>query len=249
MSIIRPVLALLLALAAQLLHAQPLTVSAAASLSDAFREIGKAFEATRHGVVVRFNFAASGVLLQQIAQGAPVDVLASADAETMQRAQERKLIDAATRRDFAANTLVLVTPLADAVGIKALADLRHPAVRRIALGKPASVPAGRHARSALEQAGLLPLLEPRLVPADSVRQALDYVARAEVEAGFVYRTDAIALPDRVRIVQPVAGTGPIRYPAAVVSDSRHQPLAREFVQFLASDTAQQILARLGFGRP
>ena len=95
----------------------------------------------------------------------------------------------------------------------------------------------------------MPLLEPRLVPADSVRQALDYVARAEVEAGFVYRTDAIALPDRVRIVQPVAGTGPIRYPAAVVSDSRHQPLAREFVQFLASDTAQQILARLGFGRP
>ena len=227
--------------------AQTLTVSAAASLSDAFREIGKAFEATRPAVAVRFNFAASGVLLQQLAQGAPVDVLATADTETMQRATERKLVDAATRRDFAGNTLVLVTPSSDA-GIKSLADVRQPAVRRIALGKPALVPAGRYARNALEQTGLLPLLEPRLVPADSVRQVLDYVARGEVEAGFVYRTDAMAMPDRVRIVQTVATPAPITYPAAVVSDSRHASLGREFVQFLASDAAQQILARYGFGR-
>lgn len=248
MSVIRPVLVLLLALAAQLVHAQTLTVSAAASLADAFRDIGKAFEAARPGVALRLNFAASGVLLQQLTQGAPVDVLASADAETMQRAQERQLVDAASRRDFAVNTLVLVTPPAD-TGIQSLDDLRRPAVRRIALGKEASVPAGRYARSALEQAGLLPDLQSRLLPADNVRQVLDYVARGEVDAGFVYRSDALAMPGRVRIVQGVATRLPIRYPAAAVADSRQPALARDFVQFLASDTAQKILTQHGFGRP
>src|SRR3954468_1244095 len=101
--------------------AQQITVSAAASLTDAFKELGPKFEASKPGVSVRFNFAASGVLLQQIAQGAPVDVFASADQETMNRGAEQKLIDAATRRDFAANSVVLITPAANALPIRQLA--------------------------------------------------------------------------------------------------------------------------------
>lgn len=243
----------LLALLAGLLPlgaaAQALTVSAAASLTEAFREIGTRFEAARPGTQVRFNFGASGALAQQIVQGAPADVFASADQEAMDRVAQRQVIDAVTRRDFARNTLVLAVPARDAPPIAGLADLGSPAVRRIALGKPASVPAGRYARQALEAAGLWGTLAPKLVFADSVRQALDYVARGEVEAGFVYATDAALLPGKLQVALTVAGHPPITYPAAAVRDSRQPALARAFVDFLATPEAQAVLARRGFSPP
>lgn len=229
--------------------AQQLTVSAAASLSDAFKEIGPKFEATRPGSTLRLNFAASGVLIQQISQGAPVDVFASADPETMQRGIDQKLIDADTRRDFAANTLVLIVPAQQGTAVAKLADLAQPAARRIAIGKPASVPVGRYTRQALETAGHWAAVEPKLVYADSVRQVLDYVARGEVEAGFVYRTDAALMPGKVKIVQTVEGHAPVRYPAAVVADSKQKALARDFVAYLNGAEGQAMLARFGFARP
>lgn len=229
--------------------AQQLTVSAAASLTEAFREIGARFEATRPGVTVRFNFAASGVLVQQIAQGAPVDLLVSADQDTMDRAASQRLIDAATRRNFAANTLVLVEPAQGGQGLTSLPDLARTAVRKIAVGKLATVPVGRYTRQALESARLWERLEPKLVFADSVRQVLDYVARGEVEAGFVYRTDATLMADRVRVVMVVPGHAPVTYPLAVVSDSRHKALAGELAAFISSTSGQQVLARHGFGKP
>ena len=235
-----------------LASAQQLTISAAASLTDAFKDIGPRFEATRPGVKLRLNFAASGVLIQQIVQGAPVDVLASADAETMNRGVEQRLIDAETRRDFAANTLVLVVPALDGAPravVTGLADLTGPAFKRIAIGKPASVPVGRYTQQALETAGLWAPLQPKLVQADSVRQVLDYVARGEAEAGFVYRTDATLLAGKVSVVQTVQGHAPVRYPVAVVSDSRQKTLARDFAAFLLGAEAQAILARYGFGKP
>jgi molybdate transport system substrate-binding protein len=226
--------------------AQQLTVSAAASLTDAFKEIGPRFQAAKPGATVRFNFAASGVLLQQIAQGAPVDVFASADQETMNRGTAQKLFAADTRRDFAANELVLVTPPGGAV--KALRDLAQPGVKRIAVGKPASVPVGRYTQQALESSQLWADLQPKLVFADNVRQVLDYVSRGEVEAGFVYRTDA-TLKDKVRIAMRVGGHTPVTYPVAVVADSRQAALARDFVAFLSGADAQAVLARHGFGTP
>ncbi|HEY0953203.1 MAG TPA: molybdate ABC transporter substrate-binding protein [Roseateles sp.] len=227
--------------------AQQLTVSAAASLTDAFKEIGPKFEAAKPGTTVRFNFAASGVLLQQIAQGAPVDVFASADQDTMNRGAEQKLIAADTRRDFAANALVLVTPLDGTV--KALRDLAQPAVKRIAVGKVASVPVGRYTQQALEGAQLWAPLAPKLVFADNVRQVLDYVSRGEVEAGFVYRTDAGLARDKLRIAMTVGGHAPVTYPVAAVADSKQAALARDFVNFLSAAEAQAILARYGFAKP
>lgn len=227
--------------------AQSLTVSAAASLTDAFKEIGSRFEAARPGVTVRFNFAASGVLLQQIAQGAPVDVFASADQDTMDRAAAQQLIAADTRRDFASNALVLVAPQAGPV--TRLGDLARADVKRIAVGKPASVPVGRYTRQALEAAQLWAALQPKIVFADNVRQVLDYVSRGEVDAGFVYRTDAEVASDKLRVAQVVAGHAFVTYPAAVVADSRQAALAREFAAFLGGAEAQALLARYGFGRP
>ena len=229
--------------------AQQITVSAAASLTDAFKALAPKFEATKPGATVRFNFAASGVLLQQIAQGAPVDVFASADQETMGRAADQKLIDAATRRNFAGNALVLIEPLRDAAGIRALQDLVGAGVRKIAIGKTATVPVGRYTRQVLEGAGLWSVLEPKFVQADSVRQVLDYVARGEAEAGFVYRTDAAVMGDKVRVALAPATAMPVSYPVAVVADSRQKALAGDFVAFLSSDSAREVLARYGFGTP
>lgn len=229
--------------------AQPITVSAAASLTEAFREIGPRFEAARPGVTVRFNFAASGVLIQQIVQGAPVDVFVSADQETMDRGVREQVLDPRTRRDFARNTLVMVAPAQGAPALAGPADLTRPEVRRIAVGKLATVPVGRYTKEALEAARVWAAVEPKVVFADNVRQVLDYVARGEVEAGFVYQTDAALVRDRVRVVATLGGHSPITYPAAVVTESRGRTPAAQFVEFLSSAEAQAILAKHGFRKP
>jgi molybdate transport system substrate-binding protein len=237
--------------------AQPLTVSAAASLGDALREIGARFEARRPGVKLRFNFAASGMLLQQIAQGAPVDVLVSADEQTVARGIELKLLDASSRQNLASNTLVMVVPAAapaapaslHSPALANLVDLARPSVRRVAVGKPATVPLGRYTQQALQAAQLWGRIEPKLVFGDNARQVLDYVARGEVEAGVVYRTDAALANKRVRVVLALVGHSPITYPALVVAESRQPTLAREFHAFLSGSEAQAVLARFGFGKP
>jgi molybdate transport system substrate-binding protein len=229
--------------------AQQLTVSAAASLTDAFKEIGTKFEASKPGTTVRFNFAASGVLIQQISQGAPVDVFASADQETMNRGVDQKLIDPDTRRDFAANSVVLVVPAQGGLDLKALADLSRPDVKRIAIGKTETVPVGRYTKQSLEASNLWATLEPKFVQADSVRQVLDYVARGEVEAGFVYRTDAAIMADKVKVVLTAGGHTPVTYPVAVVSESKQKALAKDFAEYLRSPAAQEVLARFGFAKP
>lgn len=229
--------------------AADLTVSAAASLGNAFRELAPLFEARHPGTRVVFNFAASDALLAQVARGAPVDVFASADEETMDRAAGRQLLASGSRRTFTRNALVVVVP-ADAKARPAvLADLQQPAFRRIALGSPASVPAGRHARSVLQAAKLWTSVEPRAVFAQNVRQALDYVARGEVEAGFVYATDALIMKDKVMVALIVPTATPILYPAAAIAGSANIDAARRFVEFLLSPEAQAVLARQGFLKP
>jgi molybdate transport system substrate-binding protein len=229
--------------------AAEITVSAAASLTTAFKALAPLFAAANPGVDVRLNFASSGALLQQMAAGASVDVFASADAETMDRAQSRKLIDAAWRRDFASNTLVLVVPATAAAAPSALADLARPEFERIAIGLPASVPVGRYTKGALDAAGLWAAIEPKMIRANNVRQALDYVARGEVDAGFVFATDAATMPGKVRIAFTVPTATPILYPVAPVAGSSNPAHARRFVEFLSSQAARAVLMRHGFGTP
>ncbi len=231
------------------LRAQELVVSAAASLTNAFQAVGQAFEKAAPGRKVIFNFAASGPLLAQIQQGAPVDVFASADQETMNRAASARLLAEGTRADFARNTLVLVVP-AKAANVPAdLKALTAPAYKRIGTGTPATVPAGRYTLEAVQQAGLAEALQPRWIYGESVRQVLNYVARAEVDAGFVYRTDAMVEPDKLRIAATIATGTPVRYPIAQIAASRQPALARDFIAFVRSDEGQAILARFGFSRP
>ena len=229
--------------------AQELTISAASSLGNAMRDIGSSYQAAHPGVKLSFNFAASGALLAQLQQGAPVDVFASADLDTMDRAEAAKLTRPETRLNFAANELVLVSPLSRPPAARTLAGLAGAGVRRIAVGTPSSVPAGRYAQAALEAQGLWIALAPKLVFADNVRQALNYVSRAEVDAALVYRTDALIDTAQVRIDAVLPTAQPVLYPIAVVALSRHAAAAAEFVRFVAGPPGQAVLARHGFRSP
>lgn len=242
-------LGLVLLLACGSAHADDITVSAAASLTNAYTDLARQFEAQAPGTKVNLNFGASGVLLQQMAQGAPVDVFASADQATMDKAVSRKLIDTATRRDFATNALVLITPLQDGPAVASVQDLTSTAIKRIAIGKPATVPVGSYTQQVLQSAQLWSALEPKMIQADSVRQVLDYVGRGEVDAGFVYRTDAAIMPDRVKVAAMVHTAQPVSYPIAVLTDSRNKALAGKFVDFILSPAGRAVLDRYGFGKP
>lgn len=229
--------------------AADLTVSAASSLSNAFRELAPLFESRNPDVKVQFNFAASGALLQQIAKGAPVDVFASADQETMDQAQSQGLVRANERRNFASNALVVIVPAQAARVPNALNALSQPGYQRLAIGVPASVPVGRYARGVLEKAGLWSAIEPKMIGAQNVRQALDYVARGEVDAGFVYATDAALMPDKVKIALRVPTEQAILYPVAPIAASSNHASAEKFVAFVHSAQAQAVLAKYGFGKP
>lgn len=229
--------------------AAELTVSAASSLTESFRELGAAYEKANPGSKVDFNFAASGVLLQQIARGAPVDVFASADEATMDQAQQQDLLLPGTRAVFALNALWVVVPPQAPAAPRTLQDLAGRGVQRIALGNPDSVPVGRYAKGALQAAGLWPAVQGKAITTQNVRQSLDYVARGEVDAGFVYATDAQAMPDRVRRAFEVPVAGRIAYPLAVVRTSTQPSEARRFAAFVGSAHGQAILRRHGFGKP
>ncbi len=229
--------------------AADIIVSAAASLTNAFNDIGKEFEKTNPGHKVLFNFAGSGALLRQIARGAPVDVFASADQDTMDKALAQNLVVRSSRADFTRNTLVVVVPADAGLGIPDLKGLGAESVKRIAISNPETVPVGKYSKAALEAAGLWEGLKARMINTQNVRQSLDYVARGEVDAGFVYATDAAAMPGRVKSVFPVATQTPITYPIAVVKGNGKENLAVKFVEFVKSGEAQGILARYGFLKP
>lgn len=241
--------AALLATAAAAASAGELLVSAASSLTSAFKEVAQAYEAQHPGSKVALNFAASGALLQQIAKGAPVDVFASADQETMDMAQKQGLVAAAARRDFVRNSLVLVVPVDARFHVKQLNDLAQPGVARVAISNPASVPVGRYAQRALEAAKLWPQLQAKAITTQNVRQSLDYVARGEVDAGFVYRTDAALMKTKVKVAFEVPLDVAVRYPIAAVGASANAAEAKRFVDFMLAPAAQAILARHGFLKP
>jgi molybdate transport system substrate-binding protein len=224
-----------------------LLVSAAASLTNAFTEMKEPFEKAHPGTTLVLNFASSGALLKQMEQGAPVDVFASADQVTMDKASP--MIDASTRMDFAGNVLVLIVPVEGGLPLTAPEELKGEQVKLVAIGNPDSVPAGRYTKGALEAAGLFDPLTSKFVLAESVRQALDYVARGEVQAGFVYATDAVLRADKVKVAAEVAGHKPISYPIAVLQASANKDMGLAFIEFVMGEEGQAILARYGFKKP
>ena len=225
---------------------EELIVSSASSLTNVIKDIGRAFETENKDTKVIFNFAGSGALYIQIANGAPVDVFASADQLTMDQAEKEKLIVPVTRKNFARNTLVLVTPIDLKIPVLNLQGLSQPQVKRIAIGKTDTVPVGRYSKEVLVNNKLWDKLAPKLIMANSVRQVLDYVTRGEVDAGFIYKTDAAVSKESVKIVEYLDGHTPVVYPIAVVAASKKQDRAEKFLDFVLSLKGQEILSKYGF---
>ena len=228
--------------------AQDVTLSVAISLKDAVEELGRQFAAGRPGVTLRYNFGASGDLQKQIEAGAPVDLFLSAATRQMDELEKQKLIVVASRKAFARNVLTVIKPADSKVDITSANDLLEARVTRIVIGQPKTVPAGQYAEESLRKLGLWDRLQPKLVFSENVRQALDYVARGEVDAGFVYTTDAATRAQGVKeAFRPPEDTyRPVVYPGAVVAASKQAALAQAFLDLLSGPQGRTVLAKYGF---
>ena len=222
-----------------------LTISSAASLQDALTEVESAYRARHANVDFRNNFGSSGTLAREIEQGAPVDVFVSAAAKPMDDLEREGLTAVGTRENILRNSLVLIAPLDSK--LHGFAELGDRSTRLIAIGDPASVPAGQYAQQALVALHIYDRLKARLVLGKDVRQVLTYVETGNADAGLVYATDA-QTSGRVRVVAaaPDSSHDPIVYPAAVVKSSGSQEESHRFVEFLGSNEARAIFAKRGF---
>src|SRR5262245_39732138 len=226
--------------------ATDLHVFAAASLTDAMKEIGASFKKESR-INVSFNFGASNLLARQIEEGAPVDIFVSADEAKMDQLQKAGLINSSSRRDLLGNSLVIVAPADSSLTIGTTADLLKPGIRKVALADPAAVPAGIYAREFLTHEGLWEKLKAKVVPTENVRAALAAVESGNVDAAFVYKTDA-AISKRVRVIYSVQerDSPAISYPIAILKEAKNRGAAEQFERYLKSASATEVFERFGF---
>jgi molybdate transport system substrate-binding protein len=227
-------------------NADELLVSAAASLTDAMKEIGARHE-KQTGDKLLFNFGGSSLLARQIEEGVPADVFASADEAQMDRLEKAGRLERGTRCDLLTNALVIVARQDSPLQINSVADLASSNVSRIAIADPQSVPAGLYARQLLANAGIWERVRDKIVPAENVRAALAVVEAGNADLGIVYTTDAASGATRVLFNAPAELSPKITYPVAVMANSAHSGAAKRFLTFLKSSEAAQIFQRAGFG--
>jgi molybdate transport system substrate-binding protein len=224
------------------------TVFAAASLTDALKEVGAAYKADT-GKTAKFSFAASSALARQIeASGGGADIFMSADSEWMEYLDSRGFINHASRKNLLGNHLVLVAPSDSNLTIVITPHFNLLGALnggRLSIADPDSVPAGKYARASLTSLGVWNSVVDRLVQAENVRVALAYVSRKEAPLGIVYTTDAMA-DKGVKIVGtfPDRSHQPIVYPAALTKDANAE--AAGFLAYLSGDKARAIFQRNGF---
>ncbi|WP_110926710.1 molybdate ABC transporter substrate-binding protein [Bacillus massiliglaciei] len=222
-----------------------LTVSAAASLQDALTEIKADFEKEHPDVQVNFNFGGSGALQQQISQGAPVDLFFSAAQDKFQALVDDGHIDKKNGIDLVGNDLVLVVPKGSDKGIQSFEDLTK--ADKIALGTPESVPAGEYGQQTLKNTDVWKEIEDKVVYGKDVRQVLTYAETKNVDAGIVYKTDALT-SDKVEIAAAAEDSthDPIIYPVGIIKNSAHVKEAQLFYDYLQGEKAMQVLEKYGF---
>ncbi|MFN6564358.1 MAG: molybdate ABC transporter substrate-binding protein [Nostoc sp. ChiSLP01] len=221
-------------------------VSAAASLKDAMEEIKPLYQQSKSNVNITYNFGASGALQQQIEQGAPADIFISAGKKQVDALEQKGLLLPGSRTNLANNRLVLVVAQ-DVVGVTSFYKLTDEKIKKIAIGEPRSVPAGQYGEQVLKKLKLYDRLKPKLVFANNVRQVLAAVETGNAQAGLVYATDA-KISNKVKVVVAADEKfhSPIVYPMAVLKSSKNPAAAKEFVEFLSSAQAKDILKKYGF---
>lgn len=248
-----PFLVLVLSACGARTNSQPraLTVYAAASLTDAFTEMGKAFEASHPGVTVAFNFGGSQNLRTQIEQGASADVFASANAKEIDALVMQNLVAADAPKVFLTNRLVVILPKENPAGITSLEDLGKPGVKLVLAAE--EVPAGRYAREILEHLNAMfgadykdKVLANVVSNEDNIRQAVTKVQLGEVDASIVYVSDAVAMPELGRIEIPAEMNVIAEYPIAPLMASHNLDLANEFIDYVLSAEGQARLKKWGF---
>ena len=227
-------------------HAAEVSVFAAASLTDALKQIAANYE-RQSGDKIIFNLGASSTLARQIEAGAPVDIFFSADEAKMDGLAKKGLIDNSTRKSRLGNSLVVVVASDSMLKIDSAYALTNSAVQKLALAEPKSVPAGMYAKQWLEKFQLWPAIEPKVVPVENVRAALAAVESGNVEAGVVYKTDA-AISKKVKVVYevPPKDAPEISYPIALVKESKQPGAAKKFLNYLDSREAGDIFKQFGF---
>jgi molybdate transport system substrate-binding protein len=243
------VLAVAFALAATEVHAATVMVFAAASLTDALKEIAASYEKQSSDKMV-FNFAASGALARQIEEGAPADIFFSADEARADALEKKGLLVKETRKNRLSNTLAIVVPFDSTLVLKSAKDLGGAGIQRLALGDAKTVPVGSYSKAYLEKLGIWSAIQPKVVPCESVRSVLAAVESGNIDAGIVYKTDA-AISKKVKIAFAVPrAEGPqITYPMALVKDGPQPEAARKFLAWLDSAAAGAVFAKYGFELP
>jgi molybdate transport system substrate-binding protein len=239
-------LLVLLAGAQAVASADEILVSAAASLTDALKEIGIGYQSkTKH--TVRYNFGPSSGLARQIEEGAPVDIFFSADLTQMENLDKHGRLEPGTRKNLLSNQLVIIVPADSKLAISSPKDLLKADIKKIALAEPSSVPVGVYSSKFLSDEGLWEQVKPKIVPVQDVRAILASVESGNVEAGFVYKTDA-AVSKKVKTVYEVPiDKGPkITYPVAAVKESKRKAAARDFLNFIMSPPAKDVFRKYGF---
>ena len=233
-------------MSASILKADDITVFAAASLTDALKEIATAYGA-QSADKISFNFEASSVLETQIKAGAPADLFFSADEAKMNDLAKAGLVDAKSRRDLLTNSLAIVVPADSAVTMTSAAQLADAKFKIIALGQTASVPAGIYAKEYLEKIGIWAQISGRVVPCQNVRAALAAVESGNADAAIVYKTDALqSHKSKVAFDVPTAEGPAITYPAALVSGSKHEAAAQKFLDYLTQPDSLKTFEKYGF---
>jgi len=228
-----------------------LTVYAAASLTDAFTEIGKAFESEHAGTTVVFNFGGSQNLRTQIEQGAPADVFASANLKEMDTLVSQKYVMSDAPQIFLTNQLIVILPKDNPAGIASLEDLSKPNLKLVFAAE--EVPAGRYARQILENLNSMygtdyadKVLANVVSNEDNIRQAVTKVQLGEADASIVYVSDAVAAPELQRIEIPADANVLAEYPIAPLVESANSELADQFIAYVLSPAGQAVLAKWGF---
>ena len=223
-----------------------LLIAAAASLTDVMDEVAELYEET-HDVKLTFNFAGSGKLMQQIKQGAPVDVFISANENYLDLLIAEGFIKEETRENITGNKLVVIAHKDSTLTYKSFNDIDENNVQLVAIGNPESVPAGEYTETVLKKLGKWNRLENKFVLAQDVRQVLTYVETGNADIGFVYKSDTLN-SEKIKVLAEPNPTmhDSIVYPGALIANSDKQKEGKEFLQFLLSNKGQEILSKYGF---
>lgn len=224
-----------------------LHIAAAASLTDAMKELAAMYEKDNPDVKFVFNFGSSGALQQAIENGGETDLFFSAAQKQMDALEKSGNLADGTRKNLLRNEVVLIVPKVDAKPIKAFEDLTGDNIQRIALGEPKGVPVGQYSEEILTNLGILDVVKAKAVYGSDVRQVLSWVETGDADCGIVYATDA-AVSDKVNVVAtaPENSHKPVIYPAAVIKDTKKLDAAKKFLDFVSSDAAKKVFEKYGF---